>query len=113
MSMISCVGLVATTVMPPPVPAGTIAIFAVTVPVGAFSVDEPGCDCPAGQVLRNPSVPADGTTVMLRAYACAVAGMPQGPESTGNVLGTDAARAGLPNAPAPSLVSARRQGVTG
>jgi hypothetical protein len=41
----------------PPVPAGTIAAFAVIVPVSAFSVDTNGCVCPAGQTLKYPSGP--------------------------------------------------------
>ena len=55
-------------------PAGTIAMLEVIVPVGAFSVEVRGCADPAGQALRNPRVP-EGTTVIFNAYACAVAGI--------------------------------------
>src|ERR1044071_2199796 len=112
MSTIRSVGFVAITVIPPAAPAGTIAIFAVTAPVGAFNVEEPGWEDPAGQALRNPSGP-DGTTVMLKAYAWALAGIPQGPDSTGNVRETLAARAGPAKEPVPIRVSARRQRVIG
>ena len=81
MSIIKCVLLVATTEMPPFVPAGTIARFEVAVPVGAFSVDDPGCGDPCGQALRKPSGPF-GNAVKFSAYACALAGIPHGPEDT-------------------------------
>ncbi len=66
MSTMRSVALVAITVMAPLVPAGTMAALAVTAPVGALSVDEPGCGNPAGQALRKPSSP-DGTTVIFNA----------------------------------------------
>ena len=62
----------------PPAPAGTIAAFAVTSPVGAFSVEDPGCPCPAGHALMKPRGP-DGTVVIFSANAWAVAGIPQTP----------------------------------
>ena len=46
----------------PLVPAGTMAAFAVTVPVGAFRVETRGCVCPAGHVVRKLSFPL-GTEV--------------------------------------------------
>jgi hypothetical protein len=64
-------------VIPPLVPAGTIAALAITNPSGEFSVDTVEEGCPAGHLDRKPSGPR-GTTVMLRAYACAFAGMPHG-----------------------------------
>src|SRR4051794_21772494 len=97
--MIRSVGWVAITVIAPPVPAGTIAMLAVMAPVSAFSVDTPGCAEPAGQAVRKPSGPL-GTTVMLVAYAWAVAGIPQAPEITGKFRPTPPAREGAPNVPA-------------
>src|SRR4029077_21122327 len=73
-SMIRSVALVAITVIAPPAPARMIAMSGVTVPAGAFSGEEPGLEEPAGQALRKPSGPV-GTTVRLKAYAWAVAGI--------------------------------------
>src|ERR1017187_1118724 len=93
MSMIRSVLSVAYTVIPPFTPAGTIAALDVTAPVSAFSVDTGGCAVPAGHAVRNPSIPA-GATVMLKAYAWALAGIPQELEGTGNVRATPPARDG-------------------
>src|SRR5687768_1921662 len=99
MSTITCVAWVAITVIAPPTPAGTIAAFATTVPVGAFSVEDPGCGSPAGHTLRKPSG-ADGTTVMLSAYACAPAGIPQPLATTGKFRCVFAGSDGPPKVPA-------------
>ena len=45
--MIRSVAFVAMTVIAPPAPAGAIAMLEVTVPVGAFSVEEPADHLPA------------------------------------------------------------------
>src|ERR1700678_2402662 len=110
MSMIRSVGSVAITSMSPPVPAGTMAAFATTVPVGAFRVDEPGCGLPAVHADKNPNAP-DGTTVMFNAYACAFAGTLQALCWIGKSRATVAASDGAPNAPEPERVSAMRHGV--
>jgi len=68
--------------MLPLVPAGTMAAFAVTVPVTAFNVETVGCDCPAGHAVRKPRMPG-GIAVKFREYACAVDGIPQLLERTG------------------------------
>ncbi len=57
MSITKSVLLVTNTEMSPLAPAGTMAALAVTVPVGAFSVETRGCVCPVGQVVRNPKFP--------------------------------------------------------
>jgi hypothetical protein len=62
MSKTTSVAWVTNTVIAPPDPAGTIAAFATTVPVGSFNVDTFGIDCPVGHVVRFPSGPG-GTTV--------------------------------------------------
>src|SRR6478672_10795198 len=93
-------------------PAGTIEALDVTAPVRAFSVETIGCGEPAGHVLKYPSGPL-GTTVMLKAYAWAVAGMPQLLDGTGNVRVAPPASAGAPKVPVAFRVSAMRQGVTG
>src|SRR6478672_10052854 len=104
--------LVTNTETSPLVPAGTMAEFAVTAPVGAFRVETSGCVCPAGQVVRKPRGPL-GATVKFMEYACAVAGRLHGPERTGNVRVAVAASEGPPKGPIPKRVSTRRQGVTG
>src|SRR5882724_7133865 len=103
---------VTNTEISPLVPAGTIAEFAVTAPVFAFSVETSGCVCPAGQVVRKPSGSL-GTAVKFIEYACAVAGRLHGPERIVNVRAAPPAREGPPREPAASRVSTRRQGVTG
>ena len=50
---------------------------------------------------------------MLKAYAWALAGIPQLLEGTGKVRGTPPASDGAPKVPAGFRVSATRQGVTG
>jgi hypothetical protein len=83
MSMTMSVAFVTNRSIAPPVPAGTIAAFAVTVPVRAFSVETRGCACPTGHTLRYPSEPW-GIAVKFSEYACALGGMPQELDSTGN-----------------------------
>ena len=46
----------------PPVPAGTRAALATTLPVNEFSVETRGRGCPVGERVRKLSRPA-GTTV--------------------------------------------------
>src|SRR5437764_499757 len=72
--MITWVTCVAISEIAPPVPAGTIAAFAVIAPSSELRVDTTGCDWPAGQTERKPSVPI-GTTVKLSEYAWAFAGI--------------------------------------
>jgi hypothetical protein len=62
MSMTKSVLSVTNALIDPPEPAGTIAAFAVTAPVGAFSVDTRGCVSAAGHTERYPS-DNFGTTV--------------------------------------------------
>src|SRR5437660_12862678 len=109
--MIRWVVSLAYTEIAPFTPACTIAALDVTAPVRAFSVETSGCGEAAGQVLKYPSGPV-GTTVMLNAYAWALAGIPQLLEGTGNVRGTPAPSAGPPRVPVELGVSARRQGGT-
>src|ERR1019366_10472374 len=111
-SITRSVAWVAKTEIAPLTPAGTIAAFAVTIPGGAFSVETSGWDDPAGHVVRKPRTPG-GTTVMLKEYAWAVAGIPQGLAGTGMSRATAGASDGPPNGPAALRVSAMRQGVTG
>jgi hypothetical protein len=111
-STIRSVALVAYTEIAPFTPAGTIAALEVTAPVGAFSVETIGWGDPAGHVVRYPTG-ALGTTVMFKAYASALAGIPQLLEATGKVRGTPPARDGAPKVPTGFRVSAMRQGVTG
>jgi hypothetical protein len=92
--------------MLPDAPAGTMAAFAVTVPVEEFNVETKGLFCPVGQVVRYPSV-LRGRAVKLREYACAVGGMPQDPEM-GNELLVPPAKG-----PVPCRVSRIRQGAVG
>src|SRR5476651_1399242 len=93
-------------------PAGTMAALAVTTPGGALSVETSGCGEPAGHVVRKPRTP-EGTAVMFTEYAWAVAGIPQGLESTGKFRATPGPRVGPPKGPVALRVSATRQGVTG
>src|SRR5437016_3759838 len=112
MSIITWVGWVAISVIAPLVPAGTMTAFAVIAPVGALSVDDPGCGDPAGHALRKPSTP-DGTTVIFVAYAWAPAGTPQLLDNTAKSRVTLAASAGPPKVPVTPRVSAMRHGVSG
>src|SRR5579862_2033812 len=59
--------------MLPPVPAGAIAAFACTVPVGSFSVDAIGRLSPVGYTVRY-ATGSGGTNVKFNEYACAVDG---------------------------------------
>src|SRR6478736_5927488 len=83
--MITCVGLLANTLMAPPAPAGIMAALDLTRPSIEFTVDASGCGWPASQTVRKPSWPAVGTTATLNEYACAVDGTPQGLLRTGKV----------------------------
>jgi hypothetical protein len=51
--MIKSVLSVTYVLMAPLTPAETIAAFAVTAPVNAFSVETTGCDVPLGQVVSH------------------------------------------------------------
>ena len=74
MSITRLAGWVTYTLTAPPVPAGTMAAFALTAPVGAFSVETNGCVCPAGHVVRYDNGP-EGTAVMFNEYAWAAMGI--------------------------------------
>jgi len=63
-SIIKSVELLAYTSIEPFVPAGTIAALAVTVPVVELKFAVPGCVCPVGHAVTNPSGPC-GTTARL------------------------------------------------
>ena len=99
------------TLMLPLVPAGTMAAFAVTVPVTAFNVETARLHCPAGHAVRKPRMPG-GIAVKFNEYACAVAGIPQVLERTGKVRAVLATSEGPPNGPTAFLVSAIRHGVS-
>ena len=110
--MITSVGFPATTLIAPPVPAGTIAEFATTLPFEEFNVDTPGYGCPVGQIDRNPKGPC-GTAVMFKEYACAIPETPQALDRIGKLRVVLAAKVGGPNEPvkpSPVRVSATRQG---
>src|SRR5580698_10680376 len=96
----------------PPIPVGTIAAFAVAVPVEELSVETTGCACPAGHTVRNPRLLC-GTAVMLSEYAWTVDGTPHVLDSRGNARPTPPVREGAPNGPAAVRVSAIRHGVSG
>src|SRR5271167_572581 len=105
MSRISCVRFEAKASIEPSL-LGTIAMFDVTDPSTAFSVETPGCEPPSGHRVRYPNVGA-GTTVALNTYASAVLGGPQMLFSTFTV---SSPWNGLPF---PTCrVSSTRQGVT-
>src|SRR5258708_37741780 len=76
MSITTCVGWLAKTVIAPLVPAGTTAAFAFVRPSEEFRVETLGCDWPVGHTDKNPSGPK-GTTVILSEYAAAFEGIPQ------------------------------------
>src|ERR1051325_7318640 len=103
--MTRCELLVTKTDIAPPVPAGTIAMLAVTAPVGAFSVEAKGRVCPVGQVVRNPRPPL-GPAVIFTTSACAVAGMPQPLDNTGKLRSAPPTNCGPPNGPLALRVSA-------
>src|SRR6185295_2274925 len=96
--------------MPPPVPAGTIAALAVTLPSKAFNVETLGGAPPAGHSVRKLSIPG-GTTVAFSEYACAVTGAPHPLDGTVKDRVCAAAMEGPPNGPAAFRVSATRHGV--
>ena len=73
MSTIISVASLTKMLIPPPIPAGTIAAFATTVPLQSFSVDTIGSGCPAGQTVTHPNA-AGGSAVMFSEYACAATG---------------------------------------
>jgi len=64
-----------------PLVAGTSAMFEVTEPSIAFSVETRGCVRPCGHNVRKPSGPG-GTTVAFNTYDWADAGAPQPPLAT-------------------------------
>src|SRR5947209_1425054 len=97
--MMTCVRFVTKTLTPPDVPAGRMAALATTRPSREFSVETIGCCCPAGQIDRYDSG-SSGTTVTLTEYACALAGMLQGPAGNWNVRTLPALIIGGPNWPA-------------
>src|SRR3982751_6051692 len=106
MSMTRSVGLLAKTLTSPPLPAGTMAALAVTVPVSAFRDATVGCACPLAHAVTYPSGPF-GMAAKLSEYACADAGMPQPAERTWKPW------VWPPEIDAPLRVSATRHGVTG
>src|SRR5579871_1782580 len=63
---------------------GTMAIFDVTRPSNAFSVDASGRVSLSGHKVRNPKAPL-GTTVALKTYAAAVVGGAHGLLAMGTV----------------------------
>jgi hypothetical protein len=62
MSSTTSVVSVANTLMASLSPAGTMAAFALTRPLGEFNVDSTGRGCPVGHTVRYPKVGC-GTTV--------------------------------------------------
>lgn len=88
-----------------PLVVGTIAMFEVIVPSGAFRVETKGLLAPCGHKVRNPIGPG-GTTVALSTNDCADAGTAQPLEVTFTSIaplkGCD---------PAGFLVSSTRHGV--
>src|SRR5271157_2520873 len=104
MSSTSCVRLEAKASILPLL-VGTIAMFDVTAPSIAFSVETPGCIPPSGHSVRYPNEPG-GTTVPLKTYACAVLG-------GAHTLPTTSTVSSLTKAPFPLRVSSTRQGDTG
>src|ERR1019366_2114726 len=113
MSRAKSVVSVTKTSMLPPVPAGTIAAAATTVPVGMFNVETNGFGSPVGHVLRNPTGPL-GTNVKFSEYACAPTGIPQATANrTGKVRLPAPISEGPPSGPVALRVSAMRHGVSG
>src|SRR5437667_9658864 len=93
----------------PPVPAGTMAALASTVPSNEFSVEATGCACPAGQAVTHLSGPC-GTTVTLSEYAAAPGGAPHGLDGTGKERVLPPVMNGPPKGPLVFRVSRTRQG---
>src|ERR1700742_1900152 len=96
----------------PAVPAGTMAAFAVTTPVGAFNVETTGCCWPVGYTVRYPSGAA-GIAVKFNEYAMAVAGMLQELDWIGKLRDCWLIREGPPRAPGVPRVSTTRHGGRG
>src|SRR5579872_1761964 len=114
MSMIRSVLALAYTSTEPFVPAGMIAPFATSVPVGSFNTEASGRVSPVGHAVRNPSETAVGMAVKFNEYASAEAGTLQELERTGKVLPCFATNDGAPSCPIlAERVSATRQGVSG
>src|SRR5580698_4013834 len=84
---------------------GTMAMFDVTAPSLAFSVDTVGCGSPSGHSVRKLSVPC-GIAVALNTYPSEVAGGPQGLVCTLIVFSP------LNGCPPPLRVSITRHGVS-
>src|ERR1017187_2894614 len=93
----------------PPVPAATMAALALIRPSSEFIVETPGRCCPVGHIIRYPKYPC-GTTVTLREYAAAVAGMLQ-PPSCGMGKSREVPPRIGPPPPYSGRVSTRRHGV--
>src|ERR1700690_531174 len=96
----------------PPVPAGTMAAFATTLPSNEFNVETSGRAEPAGHAERNDSAPS-GTAVTFIEYASAVAGMLHPLAGIWKERVDAAPISGPPNGPFVPRVSAIRHGVTG
>src|ERR1019366_1337585 len=115
MSITRPVALLGSTLISPFWPAGTIAAFAVTVPVSAFSVDTRGWLCPVGHTVRYPSgAPNRGMAAKLSEYAIALLGMSHPvAASTGKSRCWPPYKYGPPSGPLAVRVSATRHGVNG
>lgn len=96
--MIRSVGSLDTTVTAPFAPATIRAAFAMTVPLGEFSVDTPGYGCPAGQMDKKLSGP-EGRAVTFSEYALAEAGTPQELDTIGKSRLAYVPKLGGPKAP--------------
>src|SRR5208337_2966601 len=107
MSSISCVRLDAKASIEPSV-VGTIAMFDVTAPSIAFSVEATGGGLPlSGHKVRYPSGPG-GTTVALKMYAWAIF---EGPHT---LSATSTVSSSTNGCPLPTWrVSSTRHGATG
>src|ERR1700722_480948 len=109
------VSLLNTLIGPPvSVPAGPIAWFPTTPPIGAFRVDTIGSVCCSAQVVMYTSGPKLIAVIRVE-YTSAVDGIPQELCCTGKLRVDPASRAGGPNRPLnpnPLRVSTTRQGAT-
>src|SRR5580765_1046977 len=90
-----------------------MAALALIRPSKEFSVETTGCGRPVGHTEMYWRDATRGTTVRLREYAKALAGIPQELAGTTKSRLDPAAKAGPPKGPAELRVSAMRQGVTG